>query len=240
VSIIPGAAQRDSPNHYYPPSINVPTGTTVAWFNNDFGQPHTITSGLPNASDAGYIFNSGVMPATANSFFQYTFNQPGEYIYHCKIHPWRTAIITVNDSFERGHNFQMSSGVGPTLNLSKDYRALLDFKPLTIPLDKTTPLTYNITIIKNENPVFTKTFVTAGESLPLELIRSNGGGSMGNETTMVYGPDFSSTGAYHIIAPFLADNANYTIRAELTAINSIQQSQNSIIDDFTFRTIIGE
>ena len=45
VSIVPGAAQRTSTYHYYPPAIAVPTGTTVAWFNNDFGQPHTVTSG---------------------------------------------------------------------------------------------------------------------------------------------------------------------------------------------------
>ena len=54
ISIIPGAAQRESVNHYYPPAVAVPTGTTVAWFNNDFGQPHTVTSGSPNASDVGY------------------------------------------------------------------------------------------------------------------------------------------------------------------------------------------
>ena len=69
VSIIPGAAQRNSTYHYYPPAIAVPTGTTIAWFNNDFGQPHTVTSGLPRAPDAGSVFNSGIMPATANSFF---------------------------------------------------------------------------------------------------------------------------------------------------------------------------
>ena len=45
VSIIPGAAQRESAYHYFPPAIAVPTDTTVAWFNNDFGQPHTVTSG---------------------------------------------------------------------------------------------------------------------------------------------------------------------------------------------------
>jgi hypothetical protein len=110
----------------------------------------------------------------------------------------------------------MSSGIGPTLNLSKDLRALLDFKTLTIHFDKTTPLTYNITIIKNESPVFSKTFVTSGESLPLELVQSNGGGTMVYQTTtMVYGPDFRSIRTYHIQAPFLNDNANYTIRAEL-------------------------
>ena len=66
VSIIPGAAQKESPYHYYPPAINVPVGTTVGWVNNDFGQPHTVTSGAPNASDSGSVFNSGIMPATAN------------------------------------------------------------------------------------------------------------------------------------------------------------------------------
>jgi hypothetical protein len=51
--MIPAAAQRDIPNHYYPLSINGPTGATLSWCNNDFGQPHTITKGLSNASDAG-------------------------------------------------------------------------------------------------------------------------------------------------------------------------------------------
>jgi plastocyanin len=76
VSIIPGTAQRESPYHYFPPAIAVPVQTTIAWFNNDFGQPHTVTSGAPGASEAGTAFNSGVMPATANSFFQYTFDRP--------------------------------------------------------------------------------------------------------------------------------------------------------------------
>ena len=39
VSIVPGAAQRESPYHYFPPAIAVPIHSTVAWFNNDFGQP---------------------------------------------------------------------------------------------------------------------------------------------------------------------------------------------------------
>jgi hypothetical protein len=40
VSIVPGAAQKENIYHYYPPQIAVPIGTTIAWFNNDFGQPH--------------------------------------------------------------------------------------------------------------------------------------------------------------------------------------------------------
>lgn len=231
VSIIPGAAQRDSPYHYYPPAINVPVGTTIGWINNDAGQPHTVTSGAPNASNAGSIFNSGIMPSTANSFFQYTFNNPGDFVYHCIIHPWRQAIVSVGDSYERGHFFELSSGTGQVFNLTKDFRTLLDIKPITIQLDKTTPLTYNITIVKNANDtVYSGTFVTDGEPLPLELIKSNT-----NQTT-TYGPDFSSTGAYHVEAPFLSGDAKYTIGVELVSINS-KVPESVIKDEFSFNTV---
>ena len=90
---------------------------------------------------------------------------------------------------------------------------LLNFEPLTVPLDRTTPINYNITIYKNDinanNKVFSDTFVTAGEELPLELIRGS------SNETLSYEPDFSSTGAYHIEGSCFNDSANYTIRAEI-------------------------
>ena len=239
VSIIPGAAQRESAYHYYPPAIAVPTDTTVAWFNNDFGQPHTVTSGSPNASDIGTVFNSGIMPATANSFFQYTFDESGEIAYYCIIHPWRAAVVSVSDAIERGNNFEMSSGTGPTWDFNKDFRTLLSIEPLTVPLDRTTPLTYNITISRNGNStggdmavnnVFSDTYITSGEALALELVRGSG-----NET-ISYGPDFSSTGAYHIEGPFFSGNSNYTIRAQITSINA-QPPQNQIVDEFSLKTV---
>jgi plastocyanin len=238
ISIIPGAAQRESVNHYYPPAVAVPTGTTVAWFNNDFGQPHTVTSGSPNASDVGTVFNSGVMPATANSFFQYTFDRSGDFAYHCIIHPWRAAVVSVSNAIERGNNFGLSSGTGPVWDFNKDFRTLLNIEPLTMPLDRTTPLTYNITISKNDNAtdgdtgnnVFSNTYVTSGEALALELVRGSG-----NET-ISYGPDFSSTGAYHIEGPFFTGNSNYTIRAQITSIND-QPPENPIVDEFSLKTI---
>ena len=239
VSIIPGAAQRESAYHYYPPSIAVPTDTTVAWFNNDFGQPHTVTSGSPNASDIGTVFNSGIMPATANSFFQYTFDESGEIAYYCIIHPWRAAVVSVSDATERGNNFELSSGTGPTWDFNKDFRTLLSIEPLTVPLDRTTPLTYNITISRNGNStggdmavnnVFSDTYITSGEALALELVRGSG-----NET-ISYGPDFSSTGAYHIEGPFFSGNSNYTIRVQITSINA-HPPQNQIVDEFSLKTV---
>jgi plastocyanin len=231
VSIIPGAAQRDSPYHYYPPAIAIPTGTTIAWINNDMGQPHTVTSGSPSASDAGSVFNSGIMPATANSFFQYTFNKAGDFLYHCEIHPWRVAAVSVSDAIERGNNFELSSGTGRTLNLTQDIRTLLDFKPITVPLDRTTPLSYNITILQNNtDTVFSRIFVTAGESLPLEFIA-------GSNETRAYGPDFSSTGAYHLEGAFLKGNADYKIRVQITSINA-KAPENPIEDEFSLRTVV--
>ena len=88
------------------------------------------------------------MPATANSFFQYAFNKRGDFVYHCEIHPWRVGIVSVNSAIEKDNNFEVSSGVGPLFNLTKDFRVLLDFKPITIPLDQPNPIAYNVTILR--------------------------------------------------------------------------------------------
>jgi plastocyanin len=233
VSIIPGAAQRESPYHYYPSVIAIPTGTTIAWFNNDFGQPHTVTSGAPGASDVGSLFNSGIMPATANSFFQYIFDEAGEALYHCEIHPWRVASVSVSDASERRNNFELTSGAGPVLNLAQHSRVLLNFKPLTVPLDRTTPLNYNVTMTNSTGTVFSETFVTSGESLPLELVSSN------TNKTITYGPDFSSTGTYHVEGPILAGNEEYIIAVEISAINA-RPPENPIRDEFSLRTVMNE
>jgi plastocyanin len=234
VQIVPGAAQKTNLLHYYPPAIAVPVGTTVAWFNNDPEQPHTVTSGLPGTSDSGALFNSGIMPATANSFFQYTFNRAGDFVYHCEIHPWRVGIVSVGAVTDRGTNFEFSSGVGPIWNLTKDSRTLLSFTPLTILLDQSTPIAYNITIFKNgvTNKVFSKIFNVPGDRLPLELIA----GAYSSNQTRAYGPDFSSSGAYHLDTPFLKGNASYTIKVEIAAING-KQPQNKITDGFSLRTL---
>ena len=84
VSIVPGAAQKENIYHYYPPQIAVPTGTTIAWFNNDFGQPHTVTSGQPGVQ-IKVLSLIPVLCQSVNSFFQFTFSQPGEFLYHCII-----------------------------------------------------------------------------------------------------------------------------------------------------------
>jgi plastocyanin len=232
VSIVPGAAQKENIYHYYPPKIAIPIGTTIAWFNNDFGQPHTVTSGQPGAADRGSVFHSGVMPATANSFFQYNFNQAGEFLYHCIIHPWRVASVTASDAFFTGQGFKIDIGSGGAWDINTHPRVLLDIEPQTIPLDRTTPITYNVTINEgqeNNNTLFSGLFTTAGQSLPLELIASAAEGS--NET-ISYGPDFSSTGAYHVQSNFKKDSS-YPISIEIVSVNSKPvESPMKVLFDF--------
>ncbi len=119
-------------------------------------------------------------------------------MYHCIIHPWRSAIVTVSAAFQKGNNFEMSSGTGHILNLTQDSRTLLEFKPQTVQLDRAIPLVYSVTILENnENAVFSNTFVTNGASLSLELIAGEG-----NET-ISYGPNFSSRGLFMLKVFFL-------------------------------------
>ena len=239
VRIPPGAALEDSPIHYYPDNIAIPSGITVAWFNDDPGQPHTVTSGAPDSPESGAMFNSGIIPYT--SFFQHTFDsqlQNQEIMYHCEIHPWRTAKISVSSAFEQGHYFVFASGTGKVLNLTEHSRTLIDFRPLTVTTDSTTPLTYNITIMEggadNATAIFSRSFFAIGNNdLQLELIPRPDQ----NKTT-VYGPDFTDpvTGAYHVEGNFMKPGNEYTIRAEITSIGNDKPPER-IVDDFAFRVV---
>ena len=120
----------------------------------------------------------------ANSFFEYIFGETGNFTHHSEIHPWQVAIVSVNNLRELGKNFALSSGVGLTWNLLKDFRTLLEFTPASISLDLSTPIKDNLTFFKNGTQnVLSREFVTNGEPLNLELIKAM------NETR-VYGPDF--------------------------------------------------
>jgi plastocyanin len=228
VSIVPGASQQNNTYHYFPPKIAVPTDTTVAWLNQDVGQPHTVTSGQPGAADSGSVFNSGIMPAFPVRSFEYTFSQSGEFSYYCIIHPWRVASVSVSDAQFTGISFDIGLGSGATWNLSTTPRVLLDVIPKLAVLDGVTPISYKVTIkdsqtnktmfsdgatIKDSQTnktMFSDIFTTGGESLKLELVSGEG-----NETRS-YGPDFTTTGAYHVQSDFKKDSS-YSISVAVVA-----------------------
>jgi plastocyanin len=74
---------------FTPPALTVKAGTIVTWVNNG-PSAHTTTSdgavwdsGTLNPPTGGSGYGGG----TGGGTFQVTFNTPGTYSYHCKLHP---------------------------------------------------------------------------------------------------------------------------------------------------------
>ena len=81
-----GTVQASIDNFSFAPKqLTVKVGTTVVWANKD-DMPHTVTS------DDG-VFASPVMDTDQN--FQYAFNKPGTFPFHCKLHPSMTGVVVV-------------------------------------------------------------------------------------------------------------------------------------------------
>ena len=237
VDIVAGASQKNSTINYYPNNIAIPVGTTIAWFNDDPGQSHTVTSGSPKSTDSGKEFNSGIIPYT--SFFLHTFDKAGLYEYHDTVHPSLKGTVYVSPASELGFDFKVSAGMGLKSNdtqftwefdKSKNDRVLINFEPTTVKVDDTTPLTYEISIFKDDSPVFSKSLFSLGNIFQIELVSSE------SNQTSVYGPDFTDpiTGAYHIITPL--PDGDYTLRVEINAIGS-KVPEQEIFDEFKVKVI---
>lgn len=80
-----GNAVNISDYQFSPDSLSVKVGTTVVWTNTTANTTHTVTS------------NSGAFNHTlsAGDTFSFTFKTAGTFDYHCSIHPFMTATITV-------------------------------------------------------------------------------------------------------------------------------------------------
>jgi len=76
---------------YIPSTLNISTGTTVVWENND-NAAHLATSGTPDGGPDG-IFDSGMI--MAGQTFEHEFSDKGEFPYYCLVHPWMVATVTV-------------------------------------------------------------------------------------------------------------------------------------------------
>ena len=86
VYIAPRAADPDNDQSFVPQFISMPIESTVSWTNYDSIE-HTITS-----NEEG-LFVSG--PISPGDTFDNTFDTPGEFGYHCSIHPWMTGRVMV-------------------------------------------------------------------------------------------------------------------------------------------------
>ncbi len=70
---------------FAPKELTVKVGSTVDWTNKD-DTPHTVTSDSE-------VFSSPVMDT--DKTFQFTFQKPGKFPYHCKLHPTMTGVVVV-------------------------------------------------------------------------------------------------------------------------------------------------
>ena len=91
VSIPNGNYDISGTGFYIPLNLEVTSGTTVKWINDD-SVPHTIQSQDPQGNIIG-LFNSA--PLMTGGVFEYTFEESGVYNYFCSLHPWRVGIVTV-------------------------------------------------------------------------------------------------------------------------------------------------
>ena len=84
VSIVNGASSLTT-NAYAPNPIDIATGTTVTWMNNDT-RTHDST-----ATDASW----GSGPIAAGGQFSRTFSTAGSFPYHCTLHPGMVGTVVV-------------------------------------------------------------------------------------------------------------------------------------------------
>jgi plastocyanin len=86
VFITPGAADPNNDQSFVPQFISMPIKSIVSWTNDDSIQ-HTVTS------DEEGLFDSGPIPP--GRVWDNAFDFPGEFGYHCAIHPWMTGRVMV-------------------------------------------------------------------------------------------------------------------------------------------------
>jgi len=89
-----GAATPGNPS-YDPLSLTVKKGDEIDVVNKD-SSPHTVTSGkAPDAPDAGKQFDTSIVNVGASAKVATANLEPGEYDFHCAVHPFMMGKITV-------------------------------------------------------------------------------------------------------------------------------------------------
>ena len=90
--IIPnGNSLQGNVGYYVPLNLEIKSGNTVVWENND-ANIHTVQSQDLDGTPTG-IFSSSILE-TGDSY-EFKFTESGEYHYYCTLHPWRVGVVTV-------------------------------------------------------------------------------------------------------------------------------------------------
>jgi len=85
VSMVKESWNPEIVESYGPTAIEITSGTTVTWTNDDF-VAHTVTD-IEESFDSGFV--------QAGSTWSYTFEKSGEFDYLCTLHPWMKGTVSV-------------------------------------------------------------------------------------------------------------------------------------------------
>jgi plastocyanin len=94
ISIPAGAATPGNPS-YAPDTLTVKKGDVITVTNDDTA-PHTATSGAgPEDPNSAKLFDTSIIMAGDKAQINTDSLEPGDYDYHCTVHPFMKGTITV-------------------------------------------------------------------------------------------------------------------------------------------------
>jgi len=94
ISIPAGAATPGNPS-YAPDTLTVKKGDVITVTNDDTA-PHTATSGTgPEDPNSAKLFDTSIIMAGDKAQINTDSLEPGDYDYHCTVHPFMKGTITV-------------------------------------------------------------------------------------------------------------------------------------------------
>ena len=94
IKILEGAELQGNPD-YDPDAAVAGSDALITWINDD-DTPHTATSGTgPSDSEAGKLFDSGILTQGQKYSVHAEDLGEGEHAYYCVVHPFMTGTVTV-------------------------------------------------------------------------------------------------------------------------------------------------
>ncbi len=94
LTILEGSSIQGSPS-YDPAALTVKKGDKITVTNKDT-LPHTVTSGTgPTDPNSAKQFDTSILEAGATADIETTNINPGEYPFHCTVHPYMLGKLVV-------------------------------------------------------------------------------------------------------------------------------------------------
>lgn len=96
---IPQGSSSFTDDAYAPNPVEVNTGSTVTWVNDDFTS-HTATSGTSNSGSTGMFGGTDDSPeiiGPEGDSQSFTFDEAGEFEYYCTLHPSMVGTVVVTE-----------------------------------------------------------------------------------------------------------------------------------------------